>query len=848
MSNAPPRSPCSVLASGAPGTPADPGAEAALNPTLGRLAELCGLGRTFVQGFGAWLRDERRRRFLDFHAQDGEVVLGHNAPALRQAVEQALHDGLPALVQPYRAACAEQLAAELARQSCLPRCLLTAGREEAVTAALTLARRRSGRPLVVIAHGTAHGIARGIGNGIAPDRNEDAAITRYSPGAADAPPSVARVRFGDLASLATALSRESERTAALVLAPIDLDPDGGLMLPPPDYLRAARELCEAHQVLLIFDETQLGVGRTGRLLAAEHDGVRPDILLLGRGLGGGLFPLAALLCRAEVWDQGCALSPGFAAAPNNLACRVALAVLSELDVGGLCHQVESQGHYLQRQLEALQLRYPTVITAVSGRGLLHAVALQPGPPEPGFFLSYLGGQGLLAQLAAAAAAERDAVLFLPIRGRANWLQLTPPLNITRQEVDLAIQALAAVCQLLAAGDCAALARALGATHPRHLQAAALQKPRLELPLPAVAPPPARSTYAFIFPYPDRSAVLHSDPGLGALSADELRAFTGFAAALPAGVVRRVGTVRSATGAEADGYVLLLPLLPEQLRRLGPTRVLGELQRAVDLAARLGAQVVGLGGTCPEFCQQGLALRGRGPLITTGELLTAVMAVRAVEARRGTDWRGTRVAVLGAEGAVGALCARLVAQRRPAQILLCGSSDLALPPLHTLAAELAVLGPPVQVSASLLALAAYPVIVAASSRAAPGLDRAPLAPGSLLCDLGRPLAVPSQVRARGDLTVIDGGLVALPDRRLRLGAGNLHGIAAGLQQADFAQTLLLGLAGAPAELAVTAAPTLDTAARLAALAAAHGFSLAAPPGDGQRSCRASRARRAGCKKM
>ena len=827
-----------------------PSPEGTLNPTLGRLRELCGLGRTFGQGWGAWLSDDQQRRFLDFHAQDGAVALGHNAPAVRLAVEQALRDGRPALVQPYRAACAEELADELARHSCMQRCLLTASGAEAVAAALTLARRRTRRPLIVMARGVARGVARG-GAG---EPNPDEAGEVLGTGVGGGPPAggLARVPFGDAAGLAACLQRESGRVAALWLAPIDIA--GGVVVPPPGYLRAARALCDAHQALLILDESELGLGRTGRLLAAEHEAVQPDILLLGRGLGGGLFRLGALLCRGAVWDEDCALGPGFTGAGNDLSCRVALAVLRELGAGGLCHAAESQGRYLQRQLAALRLRHPTVITAVRGRGLVQAVALQPGAAEPGFFLSHLGGLGLLSHLAAATAAERCAVLFLPTLGGASILRLTPPLSVTREEVDLAIQALDEVCGLLAAGDSAALARALGATHPRHLQAAARRQPRLQLPLPAPAPPPPRPTYAFIFVCAEGRAVLQSDPGLAALDEDELRALTGFAAALPAGVVLRPKTVRSAAGAEADGFILALPMPPEPLPRAGSAPGLADIQRAVDLAARLGAQVVGLGGAGPAGWHSGLSRTGDGPLITSGSTLSALMAVRAIESLRGASWRGARVAVLGAASAVGALCARLFAQKRPERILLCDSPDDELQPLHALAAELTALGAAVSVMSSPRELAEYPTILAAGSAPPPMLDKAPLSPGTLICDLARPFAAPSHVRSRGDLTVIEGGLVALPDRSLRLGAGNLYGLPAGVQQADFAQTLLLAFAKADADdnadddLIAAAEPTLAAGERLTALAGAHGFGLAAPLRDGRPYCRSSRAARARCKKM
>ena len=789
-----------------------------------------------MQGWGAWLRDGQGRRFLDFYAQYGAVALGHGAPAVRVAVEESLHDGLPAMVQPYRAAYAEQLADELTRRTGMDRCVFTSSGAETVEAAIKLARSRTQRPIILAAHGSYHGKTLGA-----------LAATgqpAYRAGFGPLPEGFAFVPFGDATALAEYLTRESGRVAAFLIEPIQ--GERGVVVPPAGYLREVRALCDAHKVLLILDEIQTGLGRTGRLLAADHEQVRGDIVLLAKALGGGLFPLGALLCRKDAWDDGFALHHSSTFANNNLACRVGLAVLRELEDGGLCGAAELQGRYLGRQLAALVLRYPTVIAAVRGRGLLHAVELHPCAQEQGFFFSYFSRQGLLPYLTAAAAAERRSVLFLPSLGSANVLRLAPPLIITQDEVDQAIDALDDVCRLLANGDSAELARAIGATHSHHAQPGALRAPRVSLPLPLAVPlssplaqpPPGpavtavRARYAFLLHYTDLRDVLHNDPPLGALTSDELRAFSGFAAALPAGVVLQAPTVRSATGAQADGFIIALPILPEQMPRVGRTRVRAEIERAVDLAARLGAQVVGLGGFTTPYSHRGLDVLGRGPMITTGNTLTALMAIRAIERLRGTDWTGARVAVVGARGSVGALCARLIARKHPERLLLVGNPDSDLQPLDHLVAQLMSSCGEVAATTSLLALAEHRIVIAASGSVHPVLDKAALSPGTLICDVARPFDASANVRARGDLTVIDGGLVALPDPLLRFGVGNLQGLPTGVQLACLSETILLALAGVGSDTGVGDDISLATADQVAALAAAHDFSLAAPLRDGQ----------------
>lgn len=779
-----------------------------LNPPSGRLLGHCGRERRFVQGFGAWLRDDRGRRFLDCHGQKGELLLGHNAPAIRSALEQALHDGLPAMMQSGRTPYAGELAEELARCTGMQHCLFTTTGAEAIDAALRLVRARTRRPLILVAAG----------------------CRSLSASSADpATPGLVLLPPGDRDALAAQLQRESGRVAAVLIAPVGQS--DGQTVSQSGYLAAARELCNVHGARLILDETGLGMGRTGRLLAAEHEGVQADLIALGAGLGGGLFPLRALLGRAELWDDALAYCSQLPLGPNNLACRVGLAVLRELQAAELWRDAAAHGVYLRLQLEGLRLRFPTVVAAVHGRGLLHSVELRCSREERGMFFAYAARQGLLSSLAAAVAAERSSVLFLPMLGESAALRLLPPLTISQEELDLAIHALTDVCQLLASGDSAALVRAIDATHPLPLQSMTLRKPPMRLQQPVTTAQPARSTFAYLAPYDVVADVLHNDPALATLSEQELGAFIGFAAALPAGIVARQ-TVRSATLAEADCILFGLPVLPTQLPRLGRARMSAVIAGAVARAAQLGAQVVGLGGFTGRYCRNGRAVIGRGPAITTGHTLTAVMAVRAVEFLRGADWHSARVAVIGVSSAVGRLCARLIGRQQPAHLRLVGASARETASLRALAAELGQSGGEHVVIGSTTELAADDVVFSAASARRPTLDTAPLAPGTIVCDLGRPQDAPWHVRARGDLTVIDGGAVALPDRSLRFGVGNLHGLPAGIQVPSLAETMLLALAGVRGDTGVGDQIPLATADRIEALAQAHGFSLAAPLCEGQ----------------
>lgn len=594
-----------------------------------------------------------------------------------------------------------------------------------------------------------------------------------------------------------------------------------------------RELCSQHGVALVLDEVQTGLGRTGRLFACEHEGVAPDVLLIGKTLGGGLFPLSACLTTAEVWSEQFALRHSSTFANNNVACRVGLAVLDALTRGGLCAEVAGKGDRLLARLTRLAQQYPRVIAAVRGRGLMAAIELRPPGGDAGAFLSFLQHQGLYAYAVAATIAETASVLVLPTLGDANVLRMTPPLTINDVELELAVDGIASVCARLDGNAAATIVRAIGAVDAP-ASAAPVADAGAE---PAVALPrlvrgrAAAPDYAFVVHLTSPEDLVAADPSLRVLTAEELRRFCAFTAALGPGVLMRAPTIRSSTGAVADGVILVVPLLPDEMARRGVEPVARDIAQAVDLAGQLGARVVGLGGYTVPYSRRGLAVVGRGPAVTTGNALTAGMAVAAT--RRLAEAQGlalgdARVAVVGARGSVGTLCARLVARERPRRMLLVGNPSSANHYLERLRRDLAEAGGDIQVATDLDRLHTCDVVITATAAGRPILDaEAQLAPGTIVCDVARPPDTSPGLRRRRDLTVIDGGLVTLPDPAIRFGAGNFQNLPDGVQLACLAETILLALAGETRDWGIGYDVPVEEVDRVLALADRHGFRLAPP---------------------
>ncbi len=800
----------------------------ALNPELARLLALCNLDRNWKRAHGVWLYDQHGRAFLDCYGQYGALALGHNAPAVVGSVRKALGEQCPAMVQPYRAPYAVELARELVSVAPdgLERCVFTTSGAETVEAAIKLVRARTTRHLIVSCEGGFHGktLAAMAASGRLPDAR------LYGP----ALPGFAQVPFANSAALEAFLQRNQSRVAAVLLEPIQ--GESGVRVPAPGYLSTVRALCSQYGVAMVLDEIQTGLGRTGRLFACEEEGVHPDLLLLSKAIGGGLFPLGACLARETFWDPRFAINHSSTFANNNLACRAGLAVLETLTTEGFCDAVKTKGELLLAGLHAMAERYPTIVAEVRGRGLLTALELRPPAQDAGMLLSYLYHQRLYAYGFASTLAERESVLVLPTLGDSNVIRIAPPLTISHAQIKTALAALDAVLGLFARGETEKIARAIGDLGRRPAIQSAGRRPQ---PAPVVLPPPQAAhsgdaSFAFIIHPTTDEDVIITDPRLAKLSAAELHRYGSYLSDLPPGVVLEVPTMRSTRGASARGWLIGLGMSPREMATRGRRYVSAEIKRSVELAALLGAKVVGLGAFTTLYSRHGKDVLGLGPAITTGNTLTAVMAVRAVKRvleRRGQCLGDADVGVVGAVGSVGNLCARLLARETPRSMMLVGRPSSSTHALARIAACLEQFDPHVlSIGTDLSMLRRCSVVLSATSSGEPILDDIAFQSGTIVCDVARPADSGERLRRRTDITVINAGLVSLPDASAYLGAGNLQGFPAGVQLACLSETILLAMAGFREHVGVGREVDLGQVDRISALADEHGFTLAEPAQD------------------
>ncbi len=358
----------------------------------------------FVRGHGAYLYDADGKRYLDFFCGLAVTSLGHGHPRVVRAIKEQA-EKLTHVSNVFHTEPMARLAERLSTLFGNGRVFLGNSGAEANEAAIKLARRwghrdGGGRYEIIATLGSFHG--RTLATLTATGQE------KYHQGFQPLLPGFKLVPYNDVAALERAIGPE---TVAIMLEPIQ--GEGGVVVPRTDFLKDVRELCDRRGLLLILDEVQVGVGRTGQFFGHEYAGIKPDIATLAKALGGGV-PIGAMLAREEVASAFTPGSHGSTFGGNPIACAAALAVLDALEEERIMENAAEVGSYIMDRLRDIGAKSSRV-AEVRGRGMIIGVVLKHE-----------------------ARPVVDACLreHLLVNGTAgNVLRLLPPLNLTREEAD-----------------------------------------------------------------------------------------------------------------------------------------------------------------------------------------------------------------------------------------------------------------------------------------------------------------------------------------------------------------------------------------------------------------------------
>jgi ornithine--oxo-acid transaminase len=402
---------------------------AMLNPQLPKMLHAIGFDRTYTRAEGAYMYDSEGHDYLDFLAGFGVFALGRNHPVVRDALHRTLDAELADLIQFDSPLLAGLLAEKLlARAPHLDRVYFGNSGTEAVEAALKFARYATGRPRIVYCDHSFHGLTTGSlsVNGEAEFRDG------FDPLLPDT-----AIRLGDLEALEAELRKGG--VAALLVETIQ---GKGVHLPPPGWLGAAHELLKAHGALLICDEVQAGIARTGKFFAYEYEDVQPDIVTVAKALSGGFVPVGATLAKDWIFEKVYSsmdrvLVHDSTFGSNAMAMVAGLATLQVLEDENLMDNAQRMGTLLLDGLTERIDKYE-MLSDVRGRGLM--IGFEFGKPrslklKAGWNTLQAARKGLFAQMVVVPLFQRHRILTQVSGDHVDIIKLLPPLTIGEPEVE-----------------------------------------------------------------------------------------------------------------------------------------------------------------------------------------------------------------------------------------------------------------------------------------------------------------------------------------------------------------------------------------------------------------------------
>jgi acetylornithine/succinyldiaminopimelate/putrescine aminotransferase/predicted amino acid dehydrogenase len=829
-----------------------------VNPHLADVLGRLWLDKRFVRGEGSELFDDNGRCYLDCIAAYGALPFGFNPAEIWQSLLDVQRDGEPSFVQPALLDAAGGLAERLLAigPSNLRYVTFANSGAETIEACIKLCRIATGRMGILSASNSFHGKTLGA---LSATGNP-----HYQQGFGAPSGDFHTIPYGDVEALRFELEARPGYYAAFLVEPIQ--GEGGIVVPPAGYLMEVRDICTRADVLLVLDEIQTGLGRTGEMFACMSEGVQPDVMTLAKALGGGLMPIGAMLCTASAYTESFALRHSSTFAANTLACRAGLAALQMLtrDNNALVRRVERNGARLKDGLLELQRRYPQVITEVHGRGFLLGIRFAGDRllwPES--LLGVALEQECFTPLFASYMLNVEEVRVAPTLNGKSVIRIEPALTMTWSQCERLLSALERTIALFATGDTGRILASIIEGQPQPLVWAT---PPEKLWV-QVKPRPAERRFAFLMHPLDYGNAVDFDSSLAYLDDRSLEAAVRMVSGLVDPFVVSHGRVVAKTGETIYGEFIVLPRTAEQLAGMRKEDATAYVRGALHLARDRGAEMVGLGAFTSVVTLGGRAVADEGVPVTTGNSYAAVAAAEA--ARKAVALAGNHdecppnTAILGATGAIGRAMALMLAEG-VGRLTLVGNPDSSSSHVRerllaraadvidfvaarhaegmnfnpdTFAARLLTYlpCPREEVIAQLeradwlvltqdtkSAVRGAALVVTATSATGTLIGPEDLQPHAVVCDVSRPANVSRQVTVdRPDVLVIDGGIIAVPARSIL----SQFGLGDGLVYACMAETMMLTLAGHLRNTSIGTDLAPETLHLLRSLADQYGFEVA-----------------------
>ncbi len=403
------------------------------------MLKLLSFDKRFDRADGVYLWDKDGNEYLDFLGGYGSLNLGHNPKKVLEAMAKI--DNKPNILQASLNPLSGVLGENLAKITPvgLKNTFLCNSGAEAVEGALKLARKATGKTNFIYCEGSFHG--KTLGSLSVSGRD------KYKRGFGPLIPGCKEISFGDIKELEDVFKKDYDDIAAFILEPIK--GEGGIIVPPEGYLREVRRLCDEYEILMIADEIQTGLGRTGKMFACEKEGVSPDIMCIAKSLGGGVMPIGAVITTEKIWKGAYgkfeeALLHTSTFGGNTRACAAAIATLEEIVSKDLPKEAQEKGDYLMNKMVGLKEKHP-LLKDVRGRGLLIGVEFNTLEKSMLDRLSRGAASKLSEEYTGALIAESlqndFGIITAYTLNNPNVIRLEPPLTVSYSVLDRVVSAI-----------------------------------------------------------------------------------------------------------------------------------------------------------------------------------------------------------------------------------------------------------------------------------------------------------------------------------------------------------------------------------------------------------------------
>ncbi len=660
-----------------------------VEPIKARLLARVGLDTNFVRGEGCYLWDQEGTKYLDCISQYGGLPFGYNPEKIWKALERVRVDGLPSVATHSLLDSAGELAKRLLQLAPdgFEHVIFSNSGAEAIEVAIKLCRAARQRRGILSTRNGFHGLTTGALSATGSESFQNGFFVRKD--------DFQHVPFADADALEKVLSETPDHFAAFIVEPIQ--GEAGIVVPPAGYLQQVRKICDKFNVLMVVDEVQSGLGRTGRIFACEHDGVVPDVITLAKALGGGLTASGATLCQANAYSIRFGLRHSSTFAGNALASQCGLATLDALeeDSGAILRNVEHCGNHLLQGLKDLQDKYSPLVKHIRGRGFMLAIEFdfELLKSRKGL-MPILIDQQLLLHLLIGYLLHVHQVRVAPTFMGRDVLRIEPPLIAGQAECDQLLAALDSGLEIVQSGNTAALVAGLIQLTPderRPLNTAVAKATRATVVQNSDVSEinneinneinseiindncPIKGEFGFLVHLSGLQDLVNFDSSLSVFSEGQLADLKHELTRSSEPTVVGTTVFRSSTGIGARGHFVLVPYTPTELLKMPDGAAVEHVAKAALVAKRTGAELIGLGGFTSIITHGGMALDGSQlPPLTTGNAYTvgtSLNAIKQAAVERNASLEKSTVAIVGAGGQIGRALALMLAENVAGLVLV-----------------------------------------------------------------------------------------------------------------------------------------------------------------------------------